>query len=163
MIDKKVIVLIGVLVVAALLIVVVSSVNFNFSSGSGSSFTALMDSMHETETGSLELVLPSTYLNNQEIKITDKIISIQSNGYSTTFYFVYTGTKWINESSGTSFDVLTHQGGHLLVRNAIFHVTLTGEFQDLYAVGGMITLKTSVRIDAGNPVLLGTWSIGSLT
>lgn len=160
MIDKKVIILIGVLVVVALLVLVVSTMKLDFSGGQGgASFTALIDTMQETEPGSLELVLPDTYTSNQQITITDKIIAMRSTDYSTTFYFLYSGTVWINETSGTNFDVITYQGEDLHVRNALFSVTVNGDMHALYDIGDMITLKTSVKISGGNAMLSGTWVV----
>lgn len=160
MIDKRVIVLIGVLVVAAVLILVVSTVNINFSSGQrGISFTALIDTMQESEPGSSELVLADTYSNNQQITITDKIIAMKSTDYSTAFYFLYSGAVWVNETSGTNFDVITYQGEDLHVRNALFSVTVNGDIHALYDVGDMITLRTSVKMSGGHPVLSGIWVV----
>lgn len=160
MIDKKVIVLIGVLVVVALLVLAFSTIKLDFSSTSGSTFSSLFDKMEEKRAGSLELVLPSTYENGQQITITDKIVAMKSTDFSTTFYFLYTGTKWINETSGTDFEVVTYLGGNLHVRNAMFAITiLPVDLTSMYDVGDLITLKTSVKISGGKPVLSGSWMV----
>jgi hypothetical protein len=160
MIDKRVIVLIGVLVVVAILVLAFSTMKIDFSSKSGKSFSELIDSMEEKIPGSLELVLPSTYTNNQQITITDRIVAMESTDYSTTFYFLYTGTKWANETTGTDFEILTYMGGNIHVRHAMFSITIVAvDLHAMYDIGDMITLKTSVKISGGKPVLSGTWVV----
>ena len=156
MIDKKVLILIAVLIVVAILIVALSFVNISFG-GRGDSFSALYDKMEERELGSLELVLPSSYVAGDVIKVRDKIIAIDASEYTTTFYFLYTGTQWINESSGSDFEVLQYYGGPIHVSNAVFGIHVSLDFSASFDVGDYISLQTTARISAGDPILAGNW------
>jgi hypothetical protein len=161
MIDKKVLLLIGALVIVALVILAVSLVMPGSTRASGSSFSALFDKMENKTGTSSELVLPEeSYTAGQVITVTDRIIAMDVDDYhlSTTLYFIYEGSKWINENTGSSFDVL-QDVEKIRVKNSVFHLTLGTDLSVKYDVGGSISLQVGVTLSHGDLVLGHIWTL----
>lgn len=155
MIDKKVLLLIGALVVVAIIVLAVGLLAPSLNKPSGSSFSALFDKMVKKSNNSNDLVLsPSSYASGDKIIITDKIIAIKLlPGYqTTTLYFLYQGTEWINKSTGTSFDVLTDLYP-ISVEGSSFSINIGSDLSVAYNVGSYITLQGTVFAANGHLVL----------
>lgn len=161
MIDRKVLILIGALAVVAILILSLGFVNISFGGG-GDSYTALFDKMEdrrEEMIGNPELVLGSEYTDDDIVRVRDTIIAITCYGGSqTTFYFMYTGTVWINEYAGTNFEVILNVG-EIRVQNSVFGITVNGNFTASFDVGDYVTLQTTVGESGDDLVLNRNWVV----
>jgi len=158
MIDKKVLLLIGALVIVAVVVLAASMISPASIRGGGSSFSALFDKM-EINTGTeADLVLPSTYLTGEVITITDTVVAMEviSHGTATRFYFNYVGTKWINETSGTDFSVV-QDVSKIQISHAQFHIDVSGDLHMSVHVGSSLTLQTTVASLFGDQVLRHNW------
>lgn len=161
MIDKKVLLLIGALVIVAVVTLAVSLFAPGSSHASGSSFSALFDKM-ENKTGEpTTLILPSTsYSAGQVITVSDNIIAMDVDDYhlSTTLYFLYDGSVWVNENNGNSFEV-KQDVESIHVANSVFKLTLGTDLSVKYDVGGSISLQVSVVLSHGDLVLGHIWTL----
>jgi hypothetical protein len=158
MIDKKVLLLMVALVVVAVVVLAASMLSPASIRGGGSSFSALFDKM-EIKNGTVaDLVLPSTYVTGEAITITDTVVSMKviNSGTATQFTFNYEGTKWVNETSGTDFNVV-QVVGKIEVRNAQFSIQVSGDYHLSVHVGKSLTLQTSVASQFGDMVLKHNW------
>lgn len=158
MIDKKIVVIIGILVVVALVVLALGFVNIKFGAPGGS-FSALFDKMQKEDANSthIMLVLPSDYTVGQQIDIRDEIVSMTYDGWNTYFTFVYSGTKWVNETGGTDFDVLYKSGASIGVHDAMFTLHLSGDHRPSYSPGDLISLRTTAAARSGHVVLDPSW------
>jgi len=158
MIDKKIVILIGVLIVVAVIILALGFANIKLGGTPSDSFSALFDKMQKDDPNSTEvnLVLTSEFIAGQQIDVKDEIVSMSYNGFVTTFTFVYTGTAWENKTHGTDFEVKMNFG-HIGVQNAMFSVSLTGDFRPSYSPGDMISLRTTAVKSGDNLVLGQNW------
>jgi hypothetical protein len=158
MIDKKVLLLIGALVVVAVVVLAVSLIGPSGSHVSGSSFSALFDKMEKRAGTTADLVLPSSYTNGEVVTVTDTVVAREldihdGNVKSTTLFFNYEGTKWINETSATTFNVLTNLED-IKVVHAAFSIQLNGDWSGTISVGEDVTLQTVVTVLPGGVLVL---------
>jgi hypothetical protein len=162
MIEKKTLLIIAVLAVVAILVLAIGLIGPAISSG-GSGFTALFDKMTNKSNLTHTLVIQNgTYKAGDAIKVTDKIIAIDThNSQSTTLYFLYQGTKWADETDGTSFNVMTDDGA-ISVEGAMFHIHIGTDLSVAFNVGNSITLQTQAVSDSGNLVLGHDWVLVSV-
>ena len=162
MIEKRTLLIVVVLAVVAILVLAIGLIGPAISSG-GSGFTSLFDKM--TTKGNLThtlVIQNGTYKAGDTIKVTDKIIAIEThNTQSTTLYFLYQGTKWVDEADGTSFHVLT-DGGAISVEGALFHIHIGTDLSVAFNVGNSITLQSQVVSDSGYLVLGQDWVLVSV-
>jgi hypothetical protein len=158
MIDKKVLLLIGVLVIVAVVVLAASMLSPASIRGGGSSFSALFDKMEINAGTEADLILPSTYLTGQVVTITDTVVAMEviGSGTATKFYFDYVGTKWVNETSGTDFNVV-QDVGKITVGHAQFSIQLSGDLHMSVHVGKSLTLQTTVTTQFGDQVLRHNW------
>jgi len=158
MIDKKVLLLIGALVIVAVVVLAASMLSPASMRGGGSSFSALFDQMEINSGTESDLVLPSTYVAGEVVTITDTVVSMEviNSGTTTRFYFDYVGTKWVNETSGTDFQVVM-DAGKIEIDHAQFHIDISGDYHLSIHVGKSLTLQTSVAVHLGDTVLKHNW------
>jgi hypothetical protein len=158
MIDKKVLLLIGALVIVAVVVLAASMLSPASIRGGGSSFSALFDKMEINSGTEADLVLPNTYLTGEVITITDTVVAMEiiNSGTTTRFYFDYVGTKWVNETSGTDFSVV-QDANKIEVAHAQFHIDVSGDYHLSVHVGKSLTLQTSVASHLGDLVLKHNW------
>jgi len=162
MIDKKALLLIGVLAVVAILVLAVGFIAPSMGKPSGSSFSALFDKMVEKTKWDRDLVLPNTtYTAGQNIVVTDKIIAMSLNAQTTTLYFLYQGTTWAEETNGSSFDVLT-DADPISVRGATFHIHLGTDLSYAFNVGDYITVQVQTKSSNGNIILGHNWALADI-
>lgn len=162
MMDKKAMLLIGVLAVVAILVLAVGLIAPSMGKPSGLSFSALFDKMAEKVTGDRALILPNaTYTAGQKILVTDKIIAMAAqDSQSTTLYFLYQGTTWADEEDGSSFNVLT-DSSPISVQGAVFHVHIGTDLSVAYDIGDSITLQVQVESSDGFLVLGHNWALAA--
>jgi len=162
MIEKKTLLLVGVLAVVAVLVLAIGLIAPSISAG-GSSFSALFDKMASKGNNADNLFIPNgTYKAGDTIKITDKIVAIDSHhSQYTTLYFLYQGSKWVDVSDGTSFIVI-NDGGNISVAGATFHITMGTDLSKAFKVGDSITIQTEVVSAYGNLVIGHDWALASV-
>lgn len=159
MIDKKAMLIIVTLAVVAIVILAMALVVPSMSGPSSSSFSGLFDKMVEKNSGEKNLALPNaTYKAGDKIVVTDKIIAMRSHTYSTTLYFLYQGTKWVSETEGTSFHVLT-EGGYISVYGAMFSISIGTDLSVAFDIGDSITIQTTAEASDGAVVLGDSWAL----
>ena len=163
MIEKKTLLLVGVLAIVAILVLAVGLIGPSIGGTGGSSFSVLFDKMTTKSNDTNALVIPNgTYKAGDTIKVTDKIVAIDShNAQSTTLYFLYQGSKWVDETDGTSFNVMT-DGGEISVVGAMFQIHMGTDLSVAFDVGDTITIQTQVVSHDGNLVLSHDWAIVSV-
>jgi len=161
MLDKRILTLIGALLILALLIVAVAMVAPTIGSGGGKSFTSLFDRL-EMENESDEshwLKLGDDFEAGDEIIVKDKIVSIRQSWGDTIFTFTYTGNKWVNETGGTNFHVPDGSHNGIDVRGSVFEIQVDGKFSSSFDVGDKIRLTTTVVQDEGELVFDDDWEV----
>lgn len=160
MIDKKVLLLIGALVIVAVVVLAASMLSPASMRGGGSSFSALFDKMEVNSGTEADLVLPSTYVLGEVVTVTDTVVAMElitpDSPTKTRFYFDYVGTKWINETSGTDFNVV-QDAGKIEVIHAQFYLEVSGDLHLSVHVGQSMTFQTMVATHLGDQVLRHNW------
>lgn len=159
MINKRVLTVIGVLIILAFAVLIVALASPSFGGG-GSSFSALFDRLERDNISSELLMLPTDeFEEDQKITVNDKIISMRIHGADTYFVFVYRGDKWVNETGGTYFVVPTDSYHGIYVNGAWFEVRVDGRYSASFDVGDTITLQTTVVEDEDKLVFDHEWEV----
>ncbi|HDP96933.1 MAG TPA: hypothetical protein ENN25_04480 [Euryarchaeota archaeon] len=157
MVDKKVLWVIAALLIIALMVFAVAMIRPSFGGG-GQSFSELFDKLEMENTTTRMLILGDAFVEDQEVVVKDKIVSMRTDGSTTYFYFIYTGNKWVDESSGTTFHV-SDDGGDINVNNAFFSIRINGIYTSSFDVGDEVKLKTTVVMDDDVLVFDHSWEV----
>lgn len=157
MVDKKVLWVIAALLIIALMVLAVAMIRPSFGGG-GQSFSELFDKLEMENTSTRNLVLGEDFVEDQEIVIEDKIVSMRTHGSNTYFYFIYTGDKWADEESGTNFQVPL-DSGEIDVNNAYFYISVSGIYTSSFNVGDSVTIKTTVVMEDDIKTIDRSWEV----
>jgi len=159
MIDKKVLSIVIVLAIVAVLVLAIGLIAPSMSGPSNSSFSVLFDKMTTKTNDTNTMVIQNgTYKAGDTIQVTDKIVAISSHGSQTSLYFLYQGSKWVNEDDGTTFNVMTDDG-YIQVAGAVFHIHMGTDLSIAFDVGDTITIQTEVGSSGGYLVLGHDWAL----
>jgi len=168
MVDKKILTMIGALLVIAVIVIAIVAMRPSFGGGEDS-FSDLFDKLDEgnwtVHESYMPLVLSSEFEDGQEIIVEDRIIAMEGED-ATRFYFLYTGDKWVDEEEGTDFAVPTdatpyHQYdfGYIGVSDGVFSIQFNEKYTASFDVGDSIRMTTKVVSEEGVLVFDHDWEI----
>ncbi|MBE0518206.1 MAG: hypothetical protein IH630_03130 [Thermoplasmata archaeon] len=172
--EKKILTIMVVLVVAATLMVAVVMIAAGGIRSAGG-FTKLFDEL-ENSTASVTynqyLTMPDGWELGNKKSVSDRIVDMyQTNTYTigsstiyiTMLYFTYMSDKWTDPNEGTSFYVPYLNGEHngfLHVSHGQFRLTVSSatNLSAEYAIGDVIGLETTL-VENDNVLSFGTWIV----